>query len=268
MLQLQLKSLLLKLPKKNIFFAKLLLFSFLVHGILFMLLISIQSFFSHESIRLSEISDGSTVIVLPLIKNVLPQNKQPVKKIIVPQQKQIPEKKVVPLPSKKIVQKKSTQAQSLPKTNKIIPKQLPKMQPKSGEKKSPLQKKQREKKNEILKEVPKKIESPPEIKKEMIIPQPIVNPSSALQEVGRHDLELIALCNEIKEGIAKKWKRPTNISSLIECHVKVCVHSESNRDVTITQSSQALALDIMVKNFVSTYPFPKAIWHKDIELIF
>jgi hypothetical protein len=89
-----------------------------------------------------------------------------------------------------------------------------------------------------------------------------------VQQVGHYDLALISLCNEIKMSIAKTWRRPTNIPSTEQCHVKVCVRSETERTVTMVKSSRALALDIMVKNFVMQYPFPRALWNTDIELIF
>ncbi len=262
MLQLQLRSLLPRLPKKNIFFVKLVLFSFLIHCIFFMLLLMTQSFFSSDVIRLSEISDGSMVILMPLMKTISPAVQQPT---VV--------KKIASLPSKKLVQKKTVQLPVMPKKtipvkknstqnkSKILPKMPEKLVPKKTIPKIIPKKELMVKKNEKLNEAVVKKD---EIKKV----EPVINSSSAIQEVGRYDLELIALCNEIKEGIAKAWKRPANISALTECHVKVCVHSETNRDVAIVQSSQALALDIMVKNFVLSYPFPKTIWHKDIELIF
>lgn len=271
MLQLQLRSLLPKLPKKNIFFAKLLLFSFLIHCIFFIVLLMTQSYFSRELIRLSEISDGSMVILMPLIKTISSEVKQPtsIKKTVTPKKEMVVGKKRIPLPAKNKVQKKSVQS-PLPSKKTILPKVQEKPLPKKliPEKKQSIKKSEKAKEVVVKKDEIKKIVPVPEAIKEVIIPEPKANSSSAIQEVGRYDLELIALCNEIKEGIAQAWKRPANISSLLECRVKVCVHSDRDREVTITQSSQALALDIMVKNFVLEYPFPKAIWHKEIELIF
>lgn len=258
MLPLQLKSLLHKLPKKNIFFAKLLLFSLCFHGIFLILLLLIQSFSSKEIIRLSEISDGATIVLVPLMKTISPVANQAQPKKEVLKKEPIAKKKPI-VQSQKVMPKKGIEKPQ-PKKNKITTKPIIQEQKKTVPKKVIPEKIIPEKKEPIKKQVTPKEPEKKEPQKN--------STSSALQEVGRHDLELIVLCNEIKEGIAKNWKRPANIATMQECRVKVCVHNESLRDVTIMQSSNALALDIMVKNFVLQYPFPKAMWDKEIELIF
>lgn len=231
-----------------------------------------QSFVCHDVIRLAEISDGSTVILMPLLKTnaqmlqqaapqALPVNMVqsksfetvPVqKKIVAPEQKKKapvnkpPQKKVIPQKEKKPVQN--------------LQKKVP-LAPKKDAKKVPL------KKIEKPQASPQKIPTVP-LPKELLPTQSELNALAQPVEIGRNDLEFIKLCNEIKDGIAQTWRRPANISSAVACHVTVCIHSETNRDVTIMQSSQALALDIMVKNFVLHYPFPPTIWHKELELIF
>ena len=207
MLQLQLRSLLPKLPKKNIFLAKLLLFSFLIHCIFFIVLLMTQSYFSRELIRLSEISDGSMVILMPLIKTISSEVKQPtsIKKTVMPKKEMVVEKKRISLPSKNKVQKKSVQS-SLPSKKNILPKAQEKPLPKKliPEKKQSIKKSEKPKEAIVKKDEIKKIVPVPEATKEVIVLEPKVNSSSAIQEVGRYDLSSLRFVTRLKRELLKR----------------------------------------------------------------
>jgi outer membrane biosynthesis protein TonB len=254
MLPLQLKSLLPKLPRKTIFLAKLVFFSATLHLIFFLALMMVESWRLAHIVRLHDISDGAAVVLVPLIKTITPhaQTRAPAKEARAQPTTQI---------AKELPPKKSQDPQKKKEPEKKLP--TPEPQQKSV-------KKEAEKKPDIKKEETKKIEPLVQAQPSQKMPPMIdtATTTTTLQQVGHYDLALITLCNEIKAGIAKTWRRPTNIPSTEQCHVKVCVRSETERMVTIVKSSRALALDIMVKNFVAQYPFPRALWHTEIELIF
>ncbi len=222
----------------------------------------VQSWRLAHIVRLHDISDGTTVVLVPLIKTITPNAQtraQAVKETRA--QKKVPSAQPTTQIAKELQPKKIQEPQ---KKKEEPAKKLPIPEPQKSVKKEV------EKKPDIKKEKTKKIEPVVRAQPSQKMPAMIdtATTTTTLQQVGHYDLALITLCNEIKAGIAKTWRRPTNIPSTEQCHVKVCVRSETERTVTIVKSSHALALDIMVKNFVAQYPFPRALWHTEIELIF
>ena len=254
MLPLQLKRS--KLPRKTIFLSKLLLFCASMHLIFFLLLAMVQSWRLADIVRLHDISDGASVVLVPLIKTISPHMQASVSTI---QKKASTEKKDTA---------KKAPFEQITKMVKEVPTAKP-VQPQKKEipqkKSPPPMTQQKPVKKEIKKNEPVAQTDPVQKMPSMV---DTATTTTTVQQVGHYDLALITLCNEIKVGIAKEWRRPTNIPSTEQCHVKVCVRSETERTATIVKSSHALALDIMVKNFVARYPFPRALWHTEIELIF
>lgn len=261
MLQLQLKSFLPKLPRKHIFLLKLLFFSIIVHIILLSVVLCIRNTTS-SCISLATLPDGASIVLVPLMKTV-PQALQ-----------QKPSSSSSPQPA--VI--KSTMPLKQPQ-KKAVPKKVvtpPKKNTRSAAKKNEPKKKTVPLKNTVQAS-PKKV--PPVQKKPVekkIIEMPVTSLALTTTlhvvdtkiEIGREDNELIHVCNYIKQDIARQWKRPTNIPTTAECHIKVHIDDQGKREVIITQSSYALALDIMVKNFIMHYAFPKELWNKELELIF
>jgi hypothetical protein len=277
MLQLQLKNrLVLKLPKKTIFFIKLSFFCAVAH------LFALIFFFLVPDLKKTLFLDmvhtnNASIVFVPFLKTAFEQQgksdqkkmmivpsafKQPLqqKKEVV---KKMPIKKAVqqPLLKKQIPIKKNVVSKKAQPIKKIIKPILKKPELKKQNEVNP-------KKQELIPEQPKKVETV----KPIPVPDPVAEtkavPENNVQLVGRDDMELIMLSTILKQDIIKVWKRPANIPPEALCQVRVILDKEGSREVIIEKASQALALDISVRNFLLQYDFPQQVYGKELSIIF
>lgn len=267
MLQLQLKSLVvLKLPKKFIFFIKLSFLCATIHILLLLLLFLAQH---NEKLFLdTRRTTDAPILFVPLLKTAIihEQKNSGIPMIVssaVQEKKSIPA--VVPI-KKQMEQKKIDQK---PHVKKPVPKKVvakktavkkPAPKPVIQKKKDPVAKQH----NKPIVQEPKK-EAPKKADETII-----TKDHTPTQEiiVGRHDLELLTLSNELKDKIIKIWKRPANIPLQAVCQARITVQNDGTRVVVIEQSSGALALDVSVRNFLLQYDFPHSMIGKELSIIF
>ena len=72
----------------------------------------------------------------------------------------------------------------------------------------------------------------------------------------------------IKQEMLKFWKRPATIPTQSTCHARIRLNKNGTKEVVIEKPSQALALNISVRNFLLAYDFPQHAFGKDIVIIF
>ncbi len=218
-----------------------------------------------KAIFLDTLHENAPVVFVPLLKTsgLLTEQKSP---ISIPGKNE-PLKKAMPI--KKNISSSAKLIKPLDK------KAVVKKEPVVKKTTMPIEKKKEIKTPEIKKKEPdikKAAVAVPETKKANTIPvtaeNKVPDKKQTLQLVGRDDLEIMALSNQVKETILSQWKRPTNIPLESVCQVRVIIDKNGSKEIIIEKSSQALMLDIAVRNFLTHYEFPNQAWDKEFVINF
>lgn len=229
---LQLKQL---VPKRTEFFLKLVLLSMSVHILL--LLFCFISFKRQHRLVINAHLTEAPVTIMPFVKHVGSTSV------------------TATLPKKKETEKPST-----------VFKEVKKVEPKKTEQSTEAPKKDEAKKQEPKKQEEKQVESP---KKEQPTKVEPPKPTTAEQpiQVGRYDFDELQLATELKSAIEQAWQRPAGYDESVHYRVTLQVGKDGNVIIVQEESSQALALDTIARNFVLAFEFPKKVWGRELEVI-
>ncbi len=87
--------------------------------------------------------------------------------------------------------------------------------------------------------------------------------------IGRQDLQIIELYQDVQQEILLHWFPPSGLSKDLKCVASFKVDLSGNiSDIKIDQSSKALAYDLSVRNSISKIKLPKQVWGKRVSLEF
>lgn len=129
-------------------------------------------------------------------------------------------------------------------------------------------------------EIEKSVEVLPEVK------EPVQEPVASLQEdvsleekfaedidtehvtfVGRQDLEMIHMQEQIQVEVAKYWKPPIGIAKDAVCEVSVSVDTQGQAgNIRIVKSSGSFANDVCARAALLQVSYPKEIWGKEFTI--
>ena len=228
----------LKLSSKRKFFAKLFLFSGVIHTIVcFVLLFIYTDYNSHALISVSSVSSDVVVRVLPLTqKQSAPQKvtatslAKVIKKKPAPQQliKKVAVKKEIKkvVPPKKIVQAK-----------KVVP---------------PKKVAEAVKKPVVKKEISEKTKQQEEVK-----------------YVTHKEFNALQLQTALQESIEQVWTPPAGMHDSVVCHVSISIGWDGKLSQSIIEeSSGVLIYDIAVERAVTAMKLPRQMWGKTVRVAF
>lgn len=263
---LQLKNRLEHLPKKTIFLGKLSGICIIIHGVFLIFFFLINQV--KKVVYLDTVHTNAPVVFVPLLKTaglltgqsaptVLPTKKNTIKKNVVKKTSILEPKPVKPAVKKAVPNK-----EPVTKKTVMVPEKKKEVKAPEPKKKEP----------PIKKEIKKAAQPVAEVKKidpvSVAIESKLPEQKTALQLVGRDDLELMALSNQVKESLLQQWKRPTNIPFDSCCQVRVIIDKKGGKEMIVEKSSHALMLDIAVRNFLTQYEFPEQAWDKEFVINF
>jgi len=270
-----------RLSKKDIFIAKLLLFSFGAHFFTLLLLFFVYQDDSLSSLtidmRRSLLDSNATIVFCPLQKTIKRSPKRAVaKRTRKPKIKKVQPKKAVPK------KKTATTMKTVAKKKPVPKKQLPKPKPVAPKKKAVVTKKAKP-------SAPKKVVTKKEVKatapvkkKEIVakkMPAKKIEPIEAEPEqafvadepiyVGRDDLQLMHMHDAIRKEVEKHWKPPRGLQEGLCCHIKVAV-GRTGKVVSagIEEPSGVLLYDIPARAAALASSLPKWTWGKEFIIAF
>jgi len=260
---------------RHVFWAKLLLFSSVVHAVLLFVVFFMYkgSYFSYRvTVSRSFLASGAPVVFLPLYKTI--------------QQKQI--KKNSPS-----VHTKTTKTTGPKQTTKLAAVVKPK---KKSIAKKTVQKKKRsttvakKKKKPAVKKITKKIAKP--IKKEIKTvnkkktSSPIHKKKKNVQAlvhsnrtsvpkqqepiyVGQMEMDAQWMQNEMHKEVTKKWRPPVGLSKDLVCILKVLIDWHGNTThTTVEQPSGVLLYDISTRTAMMQLTLPSWAYGKEFTITF
>lgn len=231
-------------PKLKIFILKIISLSIILHFfILFLLLFVYQDNTLHLLIKTNSNNIAVPIVFLPMQKTV----RGALKSLNKSAKENIAAKKnnIIIINNKTI-------------NNKVNKKEVIKKKEAKKENKS-------EKKIEIKEKI-KEIKEEINNIQENIIKTP-ENPEPVF--LGRKDMEIVELEDEVKQEIKNNWRPPAGLSKNLESIVKVGIDLNGKiNDFKIEKSSKSIAFDMSIRRDIYKNSWPKKLWGKQITLTF
>lgn len=225
-----------KLSNKRKFFAKIFLFSGVVHTLVcFVLLFIYTDYNSRALIAVSSVSSDVVVRVLPFT-----EKKSTPQKITSTSLAKVIKKKQTPQPVKKVVIKKEVK-KTVP-VKKAEPKKI--IPPKKVAKAV--------KKPVVKKDIPKQKKQQDNVK-----------------YVTQKEFSALQLQTALQESIEQVWTPPAGMLESVVCHVSISIGWDGKlAQSVIEESSGVLIYDIAVEQAVTAMKLPRQMWGKTVRVAF